>query len=209
MKGKLMKKLSYFIHEMKKLPNLITSVRIILLPALVYFAYTKNLLLFTIFFYICALSDQIDGIVARKLNMCSKFGSNLDSFADELYLFFALIFLYLMKPEIFLSCFWQIVILFVFLVADRFIIYPIKFKGCEKLHTYAGKFFQRYFLVTFPLILAFDFYYILFLILFLLGTIAASEEILIYLTHDKIDSKIMSFVKKELNPFYYLLKLWP
>jgi phosphatidylglycerophosphate synthase len=203
-----MKKITYFIQEMKKLPNLITSVRLFLIPALLYFAYTKNLLLFTIFFYICAISDQIDGIVARKLNMCSKFGNNLDSFADELYYYLGLIFLYMVKPTALFGSLPLFVTLFVVYAIDRVIFY-IKFKNSEKLHIYSGKFFQRYFYVTFPLILIFDFSTILIRIMFVIGVLTALEEILIYFTHKKIDSNTKSLVKKEYNPFYYLFKFWP
>ena len=114
-----MKKIEYFIKEMRKLPNLITSVRLFLIPVLFFFAYTKNLTLFTVFFYICGLSDQIDGIVARKLNMCSKFGNNLDSFADELYYYLGLIFLYMIKPSVIFATLPLLIVLFSAYALDR------------------------------------------------------------------------------------------
>jgi CDP-diacylglycerol--glycerol-3-phosphate 3-phosphatidyltransferase/cardiolipin synthase len=83
------------------LPNLLTWLRIILIPLFVgifYFeqswvsAYNQNLLA-TVIFVAAAITDWLDGWLARKLNQTSAFGAFLDPVADKLMVAAALIIL--------------------------------------------------------------------------------------------------------------------
>jgi CDP-diacylglycerol--glycerol-3-phosphate 3-phosphatidyltransferase/cardiolipin synthase len=83
------------------LPNLLTWLRIILIPLFVgifYFekswvsAPNQNLVA-TIIFTAAALTDWLDGWLARKLNQTSAFGAFLDPVADKLMVAAALIIL--------------------------------------------------------------------------------------------------------------------
>jgi CDP-diacylglycerol--glycerol-3-phosphate 3-phosphatidyltransferase/cardiolipin synthase len=81
------------------LPNLITWLRIVLIPLLIGVYYvpedwlsmgTKNTLACATFI-VAALSDWLDGYLARALNQTSAFGAFLDPVADKLIVAAALI----------------------------------------------------------------------------------------------------------------------
>jgi cardiolipin synthase (CMP-forming) len=83
------------------IPNLLTWLRIILIPLFVgifYFekswvsAANQNLVA-TIIFTLAAITDWLDGWLARKLNQTSAFGAFLDPVADKLMVAAALIIL--------------------------------------------------------------------------------------------------------------------
>ena len=67
--------------------NLITSLRMILIPFIAYYIYqdTKLSLIWAIvLFTIAVITSVIDGIVARIRNEETKFGSFIDPFADKI-----------------------------------------------------------------------------------------------------------------------------
>ena len=72
----------------KHIPNIITIVRIALLP-FVYFFYLTNYVPFSQYiaiaiFIIAALTDFLDGKIARKYNLVSNIGKMLDPIADKM-----------------------------------------------------------------------------------------------------------------------------
>lgn len=80
------------------LPTLLTWARIISIPLIVGVFYlpldapTRNLLA-TVFFVVVALTDWLDGYLARKLNQTSSFGAFLDPVADKFLVCAALLIL--------------------------------------------------------------------------------------------------------------------
>ena len=87
---------------MYTLPNILTISRIILLPVFVILHYLQpeysenssfNWFNFSITatYAVISITDYLDGYLARKLNMTSKFGSFLDPVADKLIVATALI----------------------------------------------------------------------------------------------------------------------
>ncbi|MFX1374216.1 MAG: CDP-alcohol phosphatidyltransferase family protein [Promethearchaeota archaeon] len=81
MKLKCSNKKKYYI------PNLITSSRILLTLLFVYVYFLNFFELSIILYAIAVFTDIIDGIIARKLNVCSLFGSYFDVTADFLLIF--------------------------------------------------------------------------------------------------------------------------
>lgn len=76
------------------LPNLVTWIRIFLIPIFVgifYLSMPNQNLLATIIFTVAAVTDWLDGWLARKLNQASAFGAFLDPVADKLMVAAALI----------------------------------------------------------------------------------------------------------------------
>ncbi len=81
------------------LPNLITLLRILLIPLIVgvfylpeaWLSYEGKNIAATAIFIIAAITDWLDGYLARKLNQMSAFGAFFDPVADKLVVVGALI----------------------------------------------------------------------------------------------------------------------
>ena len=67
---------------MRHIPNFITSLNIIAGSISVVFALENNLLLASLFIFIGAIFDFLDGMTARLLKAYSEIGKQLDSLAD-------------------------------------------------------------------------------------------------------------------------------
>ncbi|MGB9938175.1 MAG: CDP-alcohol phosphatidyltransferase family protein [Methanobacterium sp.] len=63
-------------------PSLITSLRIILLPLVLYLFFIDLRLLSFVIFVLLALTDVLDGYIARKMNLSSYLGAYFDTIAD-------------------------------------------------------------------------------------------------------------------------------
>lgn len=77
-----------------KIPNILTLLRIVLIPifVLVYYLPTQWAgLLAAAIFGLAAITDWLDGYLARKLNQSSPFGAFLDPVADKLIVAAALV----------------------------------------------------------------------------------------------------------------------
>lgn len=78
------------------LPNILTLLRICLIPLLVLFFYVPGITAHYItaaIFGIAAMTDWLDGFLARVLNQTSRFGEFLDPVADKLIVSIALVLL--------------------------------------------------------------------------------------------------------------------
>jgi CDP-diacylglycerol--glycerol-3-phosphate 3-phosphatidyltransferase len=91
---------------MSKIPNLITSARLIAAIALIHAGLTSKLFLFLPFVLSAGISDMLDGYVARKFNWCTQFGAHLDSISDLLIYIAVLIFLAINQPIEMAQCRW-------------------------------------------------------------------------------------------------------
>lgn len=79
---------------MFNLPNILTLIRILLIPVFVglfYYPSLRTNLLAAIVFIIAALTDFVDGYLARKLKQTTKFGAFLDPVADKIIVCTALV----------------------------------------------------------------------------------------------------------------------
>lgn len=88
------------------IPNIITSLRIILIPVIVivyYLPFSWSNILAAIIFVIAALSDWLDGYLARKWNQHTPFGAFFDPVADKLIVAIALVMLVAEYPSIWMS----------------------------------------------------------------------------------------------------------
>ncbi len=78
------------------IPNIITLFRIALTPVFLTVLYSNmksKLIIMIIIIALSALSDVLDGFIARKFNMKSKLGAVLDPIADKLMQLVVLLFL--------------------------------------------------------------------------------------------------------------------
>ncbi|MDY6323242.1 MAG: CDP-diacylglycerol--glycerol-3-phosphate 3-phosphatidyltransferase [Succinivibrio sp.] len=79
---------------MLNLPNVLTLIRLALIPVFVilfYWPTEQSNLLAAIVFIIAAMTDLLDGFLARKLHKTTKFGAFLDPVADKIMVCVALV----------------------------------------------------------------------------------------------------------------------
>ena len=69
---------------LKHVPNILTILRFLLIPVIVFYIFTGNYILAFVFFTISGLTDIADGFIARKFNLISNFGKLMDPLADKL-----------------------------------------------------------------------------------------------------------------------------
>lgn len=67
----------------RHIPNILTMLRFILIPFIVYFIAIENYILSFIFLTISGLTDVFDGYIARKFNFITDFGKLIDPLADK------------------------------------------------------------------------------------------------------------------------------
>jgi len=78
---------------MKYLPNIITIIRLILIPVFVFFFFSPmnyNHIYALGVFLVAGITDLVDGYIARKYNVITDVGKVLDPLADKLMLLTAL-----------------------------------------------------------------------------------------------------------------------
>ena len=78
---------------MLNLPNFITIVRLALVPLLAWLLVERSYGAAAIVFSAAALSDALDGYIARRYALASAFGATLDPVADKLAMFTATVLL--------------------------------------------------------------------------------------------------------------------
>ncbi len=88
------------------IPNSLTLLRIILIPVFVlvfYLPFKSSNLLACAIFTLAALTDMLDGYLARKLGQISKLGAFLDPVADKLMVAVVLVLLVQQDPRVLLA----------------------------------------------------------------------------------------------------------
>lgn len=68
----------------KYIPNILTIIRLILVPIIILFLLLNNYLWAFITFTFSSFTDILDGVIARKFNVISDFGKLMDPLADKL-----------------------------------------------------------------------------------------------------------------------------
>ena len=71
---------------LSKIPNLLSIVRIFLIPFIIYGFIIEYYFLSLIFSILACLTDLIDGFIARKFNFETQTGFYLDAFADKMFI---------------------------------------------------------------------------------------------------------------------------
>ncbi len=70
--------------NLNHLPNIITLLRVALLPPLAYYLIQKNYQTALIIFMVAGASDALDGFLAKHFNWTSRFGAIADPLADKM-----------------------------------------------------------------------------------------------------------------------------
>lgn len=162
---------------MKAIPNYITFTRIILSLTLIYIKPLSSA--FYAVYIICALSDSVDGFIARRTGTESRLGAKLDSLADMIMAFVLIAVLYPIVNLTSQIIMWIILIIIIRLASMAAAMK--KYKTFASIHTYGNK-IAGAFLFTFPIWLPFIHTTVLIYITCFLATISAIEEFIIMLT---------------------------
>jgi CDP-diacylglycerol--glycerol-3-phosphate 3-phosphatidyltransferase len=179
------------VKSIKNIPNFITFFRIFASVCLLLVKPFSALFFF--FYFMCGLSDVLDGHVARKIDASSKFGQVLDSIAD---LIFITIVLLILIPIINLPLwiiYWIAIIAIVRLIS--IIIGFTKYQQLAFLHTYANK-TTGIILFFFPFLLFIIGKEIAATVICCIASISAAEELLINLTSKTLNRDIGSIFSK-------------
>lgn len=67
----------------KHVPNILTIIRFLLIPSILYFILTGQYIAAFIMLTVSGLTDVLDGIIARKFNCITNFGKLIDPLADK------------------------------------------------------------------------------------------------------------------------------
>lgn len=71
----------------RAIPNLLTSLRLVLCPVIAYFVLTSHFATALILFILACLSDYWDGYLARRLDSITSLGRFMDPIADKVITF--------------------------------------------------------------------------------------------------------------------------
>lgn len=72
------------MFKLKNIPNILTIVRFILVPFILYFAMMGDYVTTVIFLIVSGITDILDGYLARKFDWVTNFGKLMDPLADKL-----------------------------------------------------------------------------------------------------------------------------
>ena len=152
--------------------------RIFAAPFLLLIIWSGNRELFSWLLLLSYSTDMIDGFLARKLEITSPRGSQLDSFGDQLTLFVGFIGLFFFENE-FISANYQWVLIPFVLYFFQMLIAFRKYGKATAFHTYLAKLsavVQALFILW---LLFFGALYWLFYSMIVIGIIETIEEILL------------------------------
>lgn len=88
------------IHNYLKLPNLVSSIRILIAPVLFYLAVQQQEIWYLALLLFSGFTDVLDGFLARMLNQITELGSHLDSWGDFTIYSTMAVCAWIMWPEI-------------------------------------------------------------------------------------------------------------
>ena len=92
-------KLAFLFENWKTIPNLMSFIRILLIPVFGVLFYKGYSVAAVAVLAVSGLSDLFDGKIARKFNQVSNLGKILDPIADKLTIFTIAIILFLKFKE--------------------------------------------------------------------------------------------------------------
>lgn len=66
------------------IPNILTTIRFFIVPVFAYFLIVRSYAVATLLFLVAGMTDILDGYMARKFNMTTKWGKLADPLADKI-----------------------------------------------------------------------------------------------------------------------------
>ena len=118
--------------------NAITIYRILVAPFLVYLVYTSQVGLYKWMLGISFFTDAIDGILARKFKVVSRWGARLDSIADDLTVTAGIFGIFILKP-VFVQQEVVLITVMLTLLFIQILLALIRYRKMTSFHTYIAK----------------------------------------------------------------------
>ena len=82
----------------RNIPNILTIARMVLAPIFFIFFIKNHIYLALLCFFIASITDALDGFIARKYNLVSKFGELYDPLADKILVFLGWVCIFITPP---------------------------------------------------------------------------------------------------------------
>ena len=167
----------------------ISFYRILAAPLLLVLLWLDKRELFTWFLLISYFTDMIDGFLARKFEISSARGSQLDSLGDQVTFSIGLMGLFIFEYEFIIENLSLILIAFIPYFIQMIIAY-FKYGKTTAFHTYLAKtsaLIQGTFILWALFLMP---NYWLFYIMIVLGVLETTEEIILIFMHEKWVSDI-------------------
>ena len=125
-------------QEIYNWPNLVSLVRILLAPFMLYLAVQQEPVWFIVVLLLSEFTDVLDGFLARYLNQITDLGSHLDSWGDFCVYSVLAVSAWLLWPEIVIQ---EIVYVAVIVISFTLpvLIGLIKFRTVTSYHTWSVK----------------------------------------------------------------------
>lgn len=183
------------------LPNLLSISRGVIMPVLFYMVFNLNSeamrITFVVLYIIAGITDALDGYIARKYDICTDLGADLDSYADILYYLGSAVFIYVFAKEALMTNIWFLVFT-LSMFALEIIISWLKFKKPLFIHTLLSK-FSGFMVFATVIVAAVTEINLLLIITILLYGISFMENIVIFFKHGEVSPnfKGLLFEKKE------------
>ena len=176
-------------------PNFISLYRLISIPVLWHVSYTGNEKLFFYWFLFNMFTDVLDGFIARKFNLQTKFGAKLDSIAD--------FFMYLLAMYAIIHFKWEelqvykisfILMMSYYILIDLFSL--IKFQEIASFHLISSKVAGVLQGVFFLVLFTYGIHPFLYWSMFAVSTYSFIENMYYLFKLDKMQSNLKGFFGK-------------
>jgi CDP-diacylglycerol--glycerol-3-phosphate 3-phosphatidyltransferase len=192
-----MKKIIINGENVLNVPNLISLYRLLAFPVILFMALTNRESTYVVLLCISLVSDAIDGSIARRFNLQTKFGAALDNLADICTYAMAVLGLFVFK--------WSEIephalVLYIFfgLFILSYIIAFVRFRKIPGLHLYSAVSAGYVQSIFFFILFVFGFYTWFYYLAIIWGAIAYLEKCLVLLRLDDI--------KRGVKGLYWLMK---
>lgn len=174
------------------IPNVLTFYRIVAIPFIVFSICNDYKNLFVWLICLNLISDILDGLTARMLNLCTEFGAKLDSFADLSTFILAISGFWFFEKSFVLNYKIEFILMFsMFLIPQ--IVSLIKHGRNSSFHLYSSKitgYLQGIFIFSY-FVFGFNSWYFYFMLIF--GILSEIEVLLMVLWFPKIISNAKTF----------------
>ncbi|MBD3203231.1 hypothetical protein GF327_02985 [Candidatus Woesearchaeota archaeon] len=178
------------------LANYISFSRIIFSLLMILFSFLNFRIFFIVFLVFSAVSDKLDGVIARKLKTESEKGAGYDAFSDQIFLISLIVSIWFLKKELIMDNIWFFVYLCsIYAISQTIIFFKVKKLKKIPMSLYSSK-INLFFIYAGSIFLFLSEQYFLLgpglVIVAFISTISRIEEVVIHLYYKKVPYKIKS-----------------